>query len=475
MTSNEEKSFEKKYENIWEHVSDEQKECISSFAASYMDFISYSKTERKAVEFSLKLARSKGFVNFFDKEKLEAGDKVYFINRDKNLILYVIGSEDLSKGINLLAAHLDVPRLDLKPNPLYEEGGMALLDTHYYGGIKKYQWTSIPLAMYGKVIKSCGESIDIVIGDDYEDPIFYISDLLPHLAKDQMKKTLSEGVSGEDLNVLCGSIPLVEKDENGKVKKIENPIKKQILNILNEKYAIVEEDLVGSEFEIVPAGLAREVGFDRSMISGYGHDDRSCSFASLKAIINCDYVPKKTISVALVDKEEIGSYGNTGLESDFFSYSLLELMDKKESKSSILDLKRCFFNSKAISADVAAAADPNYPGVEDKKNASYINKGISMKKYTGSRGKSGASDANAEFASAVRNLLSENNIFWQSGEMGKVDQGGGGTVAFLLARLNMDVLDIGIPVLSMHAPVEVISKADLFMAYKAYSILLQNM
>ncbi len=464
--------FTKKYENIWENLSKKEEKEVLSFAESYKDFISYSKTERKAIQFSKALAESKGFKNFNDMEKLKAGDKVYFINRSKNIILYVVGKNDLKDGINLTAAHIDVPRLDLKPNPLYEESEMALLETHYYGGIKKYQWATIPLTLCGVIIKKDGTKIDINIGDDTKDPIFYISDLLIHLSKDQMKKTLAEGISGEDLNVLCGSIPEITKDKDESKK--EDAIKNYILKLLNEKYDIIEEDLVGSELEIVPAGFARDVGFDRSLIAGYGHDDRSCSFASLRAILDVDEIPDRTVCVMLVDKEEIGSYGNTGLESDFFSYSLLELIEKKEGKSSILKLKRCLYNSLAISADVTAAVDPNYPNVEDKKNASYFNKGISLKKYTGARGKSGASDANAEYISYLKHLFNENGIIWQAGELGKVDQGGGGTVAFILARLNMDVLDIGIPVLSMHAPTEIIAKADLYMAYKAYKTFLEK-
>ncbi|HCL56776.1 MAG TPA: aminopeptidase [Spirochaetia bacterium] len=461
----------KKYKSSWELIEEEEKKIVDLFGESYIDFISYSKTERKAVEFSLKLAQSKGFQDINTKKTLKAGDKVYFINRAKNILLAVIGKEPLEKGFNLLAAHVDAPRLDLKPNPLYEDSGMALLKTHYYGGIKKYQWAAIPLALYGVVINQKGEKIDINIGDDPNDPIFYISDLLIHLAKDQMKKSLDEGISGEDLNVLCGSIPLVGKEDE---KKPENPIKENILNILNQKYGITEEELVGSEFEIVPAGLARYVGFDKSLIAGYGHDDRSCSFASLRAVLDLKEVPDRTSLVLLADKEEIGSYGNTGLESDFLSYAVLELMDKKENRADILSLKRVLKNSMAISADVGAAVDPNYPGVEDKKNACYLSKGVILKKYTGSRGKSGASDANAEFISMMRNLFTSNEINWQTGELGKVDQGGGGTVAFLLAKMNMDVLDVGLPVLSMHAPTEVIAKIDLYMAYKAYRVFLEK-
>jgi aspartyl aminopeptidase len=464
------KKLVKKYENMWNRLEEKDRNTIFSFAASYIDFISYSKTERKAVEFGLKLARSRGFCEFNEKKQLKPGDRIYFVNREKNLMLYIIGEEDLEKGINLLAAHIDVPRLDLKPNPLYEDCELALFETHYYGGIKKYQWTSIPLALYGVIYDRNGEKIEVSIGDDDDDPVFYISDLLIHLSKDQMKKTLSEGISGEDLNVLCGSIPVKKEGD----KKEENPVKLNILRILNDKYGITEEELVGSEFEIVPAGLARDVGFDRSMIAGYGHDDRSCSFASLRALLDMEETPKRTVAVFLADKEEIGSVGNTGMDSDFFPYTLLEVLEKKEGKGQALSLKRCLAGSKAISADVTAAVDPNYPGVEDKKNAGFFNRGIYLKKYTGARGKSGASDANAEFISKIRNLLNKHDIPWQTGELGKVDQGGGGTVAYLLARLNMDVLDMGIPVLSMHAPTEIIAKADLYTAYRAYTAFLQE-
>lgn len=469
-SKNNKESLLKKYGNIWEQISDSEKEALFSFAESYKDFISYSKTERRAVSFAQKLAKSKGFVEFSQQKTLKAGDKVYFINREKNIVLYIIGKEDLDKGINLLAAHLDAPRLDLKPNPLYEDAGMALLDTHYYGGIKKYQWTAIPLALYGVAVTQEGKKIEICIGDDPTDPVFYITDLLIHLSKDQMKKSLEEGVSGESLDVLCGSIPFKKKPE----EKEDSPIKRQILQLLHEKYGLIEEDLVGSELEVVPAGFARDIGFDRSLIAGYGHDDRSCSFASLKAILDVSAVPDRTVSVLLVDKEEIGSYGNTGLESDFFTYTLQEIMNLKEQKSSSLDLRRCLNASMALSADVGAAYDPIYPEVNDKKNATYLNKGVILKKYTGSRGKSGASDANAEFISLVRRLFTEHKIVWQTGELGKVDQGGGGTVAFLLAKMNMDVLDVGLPVLSMHAPTEAIAKADLYMAYKAYKLFLEQ-
>lgn len=460
----------KKYTNIWEKASEEEKADIFAFAESYKDFISYSKTERRAVGFALKLAKAKGYVDFSEKKTLKAGDKIYFINRDKNIVLYKIGKKGFDAGIRMLAAHLDAPRLDLKPNPLYEDAGIALLDTHYYGGIKKYQWTAIPLALYGVAYTQKGQRVEISIGDDANDPVFYISDLLIHLSKDQMKKSLDEGVSGENLDVICGSIPLKKTG----AEKEDSPIKRQVVGYLKEKYDLIEEDLVGSELEIVPAGFARDIGFDRSLIAGYGHDDRSCSFAALRAILDLEETPEKTSCVLLVDKEEIGSYGNTGLESDFFIHTLMEVIEKRSEKSSHLDIRRCLRQSLAISADVGAAFDPNYPEVNDKKNTPYLNKGVVLKKYTGSRGKSGASDSNAEFISAIRKLLSDNGISWQAGELGKVDQGGGGTVAFILAKMNMDVLDIGIPVLSMHAPVEAIGKADLYMAYQAYQLFLKK-
>ena len=467
------KSFDKQYKNIWESIQDsETPNLINSFSESYKDFISYSKTERRAVQFCRQLAQAKGFKPFSPEKKYKPGDKIFFINRDKNIFLYTLGTKALEEGINILAAHIDVPRLDLKPNPLYEDSSMALLETHYYGGIKKYQWATIPLALYGVIIKADGTKIEISIGDDANDPVFYISDLLIHLSKDQLKKTLAEGISGDDLNVLCGSIPLVA--ENDTDKKEKDPIKKNILKLLNEKYGIIEEDLVGSEFELVPSGFARDVGFDRSMVAGYGHDDRSCSFAALRAILDMEGTPDKTSCVMLVDKEEIGSYGNTGLEGDFFVYTLLELLGNSTKNAGELTLKRALLRSIALSADVTAAVDPNYPGVEDKKNAAFLNKGVVLKKYTGSRGKSGASDANAEFVSYIKHLFNAHQIVWQTGELGKVDQGGGGTVAFILARLNMEVLDMGIPLLSMHAPMEILAKADLFMAYKAYKLFLEK-
>ncbi|HOJ50632.1 MAG TPA: aminopeptidase [Spirochaetota bacterium] len=473
----EEIKLTKEYKNVWELINEEEKNNILNFAEYYKDFISSAKTERLSVKESLKIAKEKGFTEFKTDQKLKPGDRIYFINKNKNIILYIIGKNDIEKGIKILAAHIDSPRIDLKPNPMYEDGNLCLFDTHYYGGIKKYQWTTIPLALYGVMLNKENKIIEIGIGDDQNDPVFYISDLLIHLAKDQMNKTLAEGVSAEKLNIIIGSIPLIKNTENNNEKdkqKNNLSIKENILKILNEKYEISEEDFVGAEIEAVPAGKARDVGFDRSLILGYGHDDRSCSYAALRAITDINQVPEKTLCVALVDKEEIGSYGNTGLESNFFEYTLLEVFNSLKGEVNILSFKRMLNSSLGISADVTAGFDPTYAEVHDKKNTYFINKGVGIKKYTGSRGKSGASDANAEFISKLRNFLSSKNIIWQSGELGKVDQGGGGTVAFLLARYNMEIIDMGVPVLSMHSPLEVISKADLYMTYKAYKAFLED-
>ena len=446
-------------ENGWEKSTAEQREKMFAFADEYMYFLNRAKTEREAVKISKEILDKNGFKSICEYENLKAGDRVYYINRDKSIYIAVVGEEKIENGINIIGAHIDSPRLDLKPNPLYEDTGFAFLKTHYYGGIKKYQWTAIPLAIHGVIVKTNGEKIEVNIGEDEADPIFTITDLLPHLAQDQMDKKLKEAISGEDLNVLIGSIPY--QDEN-----VQEKVKLNILNILNKKYGIVEADFLSSELEIVPAFNSRSLGFDRSMVAGYGQDDRVCAFTSLRAILNIEK-PKNTAVCILSDKEEIGSMGNTGMESRVFDTFISELLNKTEENRPNL-LEKVFCNSKMLSADVDAGLDPNYASVSEKNNSAYLGHGIGLNKYTGARGKSGASDANAEYVAEIRRLFEENNIKYQLSELGKVDVGGGGTIAYILANKGVDVIDCGVPVLSMHAPFEVTSKFDIYEAYRGY-------
>ncbi|NLL81621.1 MAG: aminopeptidase [Tissierellia bacterium] len=451
----------KKFPSAWEQLKDGEKEKVFSFSEEYKTFLDNGKTERESTEEIIKLAKGKGYISFEDvisKGSFKAGDKIYAENKGKGVVLFVIGEESLERGMKIIGSHLDAPRLDLKAQPLYEDGDLALLKTHYYGGVKKYQWVALPLALHGVIYNKKGEKINIVIGEEDSDPVFYITDLLPHLAKDQMEKKMSEGIIGESLNVLIGSIPYNgEKDD---------AIKLNVLKLLNEKYGIVEEDFTVAELEIVPAGKARDVGIDRSMIAGHGHDDRVCAFASLKAVLEVEN-PKKTVVGLFVDKEEVGSQGNTGMESMFFENIIAELL-YLEGVTSHLGVRRAMANSRVLSADVTAGFDPNFPDVSDKRNTPYIGKGVTLTKYTGSRGKSGSNDANAEFLSEIRNIFNEAHVAWQVGELGKVDQGGGGTIAYILANKGAEVVDCGTPMLSMHAPIELVSKIDLYNTYKAY-------
>ena len=458
-----EESIEKKLFNEkksgWLETDDEKFGRIFDFANSYMEFLNRSKTEREFVANSKKLAEENGFKDINKMESLQPGDKVYFVNREKSLYLAVIGEQKLENGMHIVGAHVDSPRLDLKPNPLYEDGELAYFNTHYYGGIKKYQWTTIPLSIHGVIIKENGEKITVNIGEDEADPIFTITDLLPHLAKEQESKKLSNAIEGENLDLLVGSIPSLEKDAKQKVKL-------NILKILNEKYGITEADFVSSELELVPSFKARSLGFDYGMVAGYGQDDKVCSYTALKALMEINR-PQKTSICILSDKEEIGSMGNTGMESHVFDYFISELLNKtKENRPNLLEKVFCY--SKMLSSDVDAGFDPLYSQVSDNNNAGFLSKGITLNKYTGSRGKAGASDANAEFVAWVRNVLETNNIKYQVAELGKVDVGGGGTIAYILANKGVDVIDCGVPVLSMHAPYEVTSKFDIYEAYRAY-------
>lgn len=445
---------------IWEKLNSDERTEVFDISDDYRKFIDASKTERLSIKEIIKRAEAKGFVNFENKKEVKPGDRLYYINKEKNAVLVVIGKEKIENGMNIVGSHVDAPRIDIKQNPLYEEHGLSLLKTHYYGGIRKYQWVTIPLAMYGTVVKANGEIVDISIGDDEKDPIFYITDLLPHLAKDQNDKKLSEAIEGESLNVIIGSLPADctgNDDEDGKDKKF----KYNVLKILNEKYGMVEEDFQTAELEIVPAGKSRDVGIDRGMIAAYGHDDRVCAYTSLKAILEVKNTEKTAVAL-FVDKEEIGSVGNTGMQSMFFNNMVAELIAlQNNGVYSELSLKRSLSNSSMLSSDVAAGVDPTYPQVSEIQNSPIMGKGVAMVKYTGSRGKSGANDANAEYIGKLRKLFNENNVVWQPAELGKVDQGGGGTIAYIMANYNMDVVDLGVPVLSMHAPYEIISKTDL--------------
>ncbi len=453
-----EKLFNKK-ENGWKKLDIQEKDDIFAFSKEYMNFLNNAKTEREAIVEAKKMAEENGFKDISNFQTLNPGDKVYFINREKSMYLAIIGTEKIENGVHIIGSHIDSPRLDLKPNPIYEDGGFAYFKTHYYGGIKKYQWTTIPISIHGVIVKPNGEKVTISIGEDENDPIFTITDLLPHLAQEQMEKKLKNGIDGEDLNLLIGSIPYDVEKESDKVKL-------NILNILNQKYGITEADFLSSEIELVPAFKARSLGFDSSMVASYGQDDRVCAYTSLAAMMKLENV-KSTAVCILSDKEEIGSMGNTGMESHMFDYFISELLNKTgENRPNLLDKVFCY--SKMLSSDVDAGFDPIYASVSDKYNSGYLGHGIGLNKYTGARGKSGASDANAEYVAWVRNILEKNNIRYQISELGKVDVGGGGTIAYILANKGVDVIDCGVPVLSMHAPYEVTSKYDIYSAFKAY-------
>ena len=455
-----EKLFRTK-KNGWENIEENKKKKIFEFSKEYIDFINEAKTERECTKKFTEILENNGFKNIDNLNTLKAGDKVYYINRYKNVYAAVIGSDDLVKGFNIIGAHIDSPRLDLKPNPLYESNELALLKTHYYGGIKKYQWVNIPLSMHG-IIMTKDKKIEINIGEKDDEPVFTIADLLPHLASEQNKKKLNDAISGEDLNILVGSIPYETEEE------ISEKVKLNILNILNKKYGIVERDFVSSEIEFVPAMKARNLGFDESLVAGYGQDDRVCAYTSLKALLNIEN-PKRTAICLLADKEEIGSMGNTGMSSKVFEYFLNQILNKTiGNKPGLLDT--CLKSSRVLSADVTAGYNPNFQSIYEKNNESYIGHGISVIKYTGSASKGGASDANAEFVGYIRNLFEKNNIAYQNSEMGKIGVGAGGTIAYILADRGSDVIDCGVPVLSMHSPYEITSKFDIYNAYKAYEV-----
>ena len=449
--------------NTWEKYKDNLNE-VMEYNEGYKDYISKNKTERACVKDSIRLAEEKGFKPLDSFETLKAGDKVYVNNRDKNIALFVIGNKPLTEGMRILGAHIDSPRMDLKQNPLYESEGFVLADTHYYGGVKKYQWVTIPLSLYGVVAKKDGTVVDVIIGEDDNDPVVGISDLLIHLAAEQLDKKAAKVIEGENLDVTLGNMPLVGEEKDA--------VKANILKLLKDKYDIEEEDFVSAEIEVVPSGKARDYGLDRSMIAGYGHDDRVCAFTSLTAILDmdvCDY----TCCTILVDKEEIGSVGATGAQSLFFENTIGEMLVKM-GVDSFVQTRLTLSRSKMLSSDVSAGVDPLFVSVNDKKNAAYLGNGIVFNKYTGARGKSGSNDASAEYVARIRAVMDESNIHYQTAELGKVDLGGGGTIAYILGNYNMDVIDAGIAVLNMHAPMEVVSKVDVYETYQAYKAFLKN-
>ncbi|QJA07912.1 aminopeptidase [Romboutsia sp. CE17] len=454
--------MEIKYEakNAWElHIKNNSLKDVMTYSKGYKDFLNKSKTERSCAKEIIKQAKENGYISIeeaMSKGSIKAGDKIYANNKDKGVCLFLIGKNSIERGMRIIGSHIDSPRLDLKANPLYQEANLGLLKTHYYGGIKKYQWLAQPLSLHGVVILKDGKKVEICIGEDDSDPVFCITDILPHLSSDQNQKKMAEAVKGEDLNLLIGSIPTEEQEG----------VVCNILRILNEKYNMIEEDFLTAELEIVPAGKARDLGLDKSMILSYGHDDRVCTYAAMTSIFDIeesDY----TLVTLCADKEEVGSNGNTGMQSRFFENLVAELIELEGSYSD-LKIKRALARSKVLSADVSAAYDPNFPSAYDKRNSAYAGNGVVLIKYTGSRGKGGCNDANAEFLAEVRNVFNSENVVWQTGELGKVDQGGGGTIAYMLANYGAEVVDCGVGVLSMHAPYEAISKVDLYETYKGY-------
>lgn len=459
--------------NAWEKYPEQKRKEVFDFAEGYKKFISDCKTERECVRELTAQAKAAGFENLKDiiaaGRPIKTGDKIYAENMGKMMALFVIGKQPLEKGMNILGAHIDSPRLDLKQNPLYEDTDMALLDTHYYGGVKKYQWVTMPLALHGVVVKKDGTLIDINVGEKEEDPVFGISDLLIHLSGEQLEKKAAKVIEGEQLDVLVGSIPFLDEKEKEKTK---DAVKVNVLNILKEQYNIEEDDFLSAEIEVVPAGKARDYGFDRSMIMGYGHDDRVCAYPSFMAALEAGTCEKTSVCL-LVDKEEIGSVGATGMKSKFFIYAVSELLEAMGGYSQIA-FNRAMENSKVLSSDVSAAYDPLYASVMEKKNAAYFGKGLVFNKYTGSRGKGGSNDANPEYMAELRRIMDENDVAFQTSELGKVDQGGGGTIAYILANYNMSVIDSGVAVLNMHAPWEIISKVDLYEAKHGYAAFLKE-
>ena len=452
-------------ENAWKKYDEKELKDLFKFNDEYIEFISNNKTEREVTKATVEILKKNGYKNLDDVTSLKAGDKIYAVNRGKNVAAFIIGKEDIENGINVLGAHIDSPRIDLKQNPLYESSDFAYFDTHYYGGIVKYQWVARPLAIHGVVCKKDGSIVDVVIGEDDNDPVVMISDLLPHLAQDKNVKPGTKVIEGEDLDLTIGHMPL--KDEE------KDAVKANVLKLLKDKYGIEENDFVSSELEIVPQGKARSLGLDSSMVLGYGHDDRVCAYTSLRAVLDTEAVNRTSCAV-LVDKEEIGSVGATGAQSKWFTNVIAEIINKMKNNYNDLMLQHTLTNSYMLSSDVSAAFDPLYPSVFEKKNAAYLGHGLTFNKYTGARGKSGCNDASPEFIAKIRNIMDNANVSYQTAELGRVDQGGGGTIAYILSNQNMNVIDAGIPVISMHAPCETVSKVDVYEAYKGYIEFIKN-
>ena len=456
--------------NAWAAYDESELAKLEAFSKAYCAYLDHGKTERECVTESVKAAKVCGFKALDEAiaegKKLQAGDRIYVNWMNKCFMLFVIGSRALEEGMNILGAHIDSPRIDIKQNPLYEDSDFAYLDTHYYGGIKKYQWLAMPLALHGVIVKKDGSKVDVIVGEDDNDPVFCISDLLPHLGKDQMSKTASELIAGEALDLIIGSKPVKEEEDKSSVKA-------GVLAILEEKYGMEEEDFLSAELEIVPAGKARDMGLDRSMILAYGHDDRVCAYPSMAAVLDYEGVPAYTLCAVLCDKEEIGSVGATGMNGDFFKNTVAELYDAIHGYNA-LGIIRALQNSRMLSSDVSAGFDPNFPGVFEKKNSAIVGKGVCFNKFTGRGGKGGSNDANAEYIAHLRKVLDDAGVAWQTSELGRVDAGGGGTIAYICANYGMNVIDCGIGVLSMHAPWELISKADLYEEYKCYCAFLKG-
>ncbi len=457
--------------NAWAKVDEAGMEKIEAFARRYCAFLDHGKTERECVAQAVKAAQDAGFMDLRQATKegrqLVAGDRVYVNWMNKSFMSFIVGREPLETGMNILGAHIDSPRLDVKQNPLYEEADLAYLDTHYYGGIKKYQWVAQPLALHGVLCKKDGSTVTVAIGEEADDPVFYITDLLPHLAQEQMTKTAAKVIEGEDLNLIIGGMPVKTGDED------KASVTAGVLAILKDRYGVEEEDFLSAELEIVPAGKARDVGFDRSMIASYGHDDRVCAFPSMQAVLDFEGVPTYTACAILTDKEEIGSVGATGMNSRFFENVVAEFADLAGAKGD-LALRRVLANSRMLSSDVSSGFDPNFASAFEKKNTAFLGRGVCFNKYTGSRGKSGSNDANAEYIAQLRRILDDADVSFQTCELGRVDLGGGGTIAYMCAKYGMNVIDAGVAVLSMHAPYEVISKVDLYEAYRCYCTFLRD-
>lgn len=466
--------------NTWETYNAKQVKEVDAFAREYMDFLDNGKTERECIDEIVNAVEAAGYKELESVAKenkgLKAGDKVYSVWMNKSIVMFQIGKEKMSEGMNILGAHIDSPRLDVKQNPLYEDGGFAYLDTHYYGGVKKYQWVTIPLAIHGVVVKKDGSCVEVNVGENEDDPVFFVSDLLIHLAQEQLEKKANKVIEGEALDIIIGNKPLTidkkKEEEDGKKDAEKESVKKGILKILQETYDIEEEDFISAELEVVPAGKAREAGFDRSMILAYGQDDRVCAFSSLKAMLEIGQT-KRTACCILVDKEEIGSVGATGMQSRFFENAVAEVMNLSGEYSE-LNLRRCLSRSCMLSSDVSSAFDPTYAASFDKKNVAYLGGGMVFNKFTGSRGKSGSNDANAEYLGHIRSVFDKEKVNFQTAELGKVDLGGGGTIAYILALYGMNVIDSGVAVLNMHAPWEATSKADVYEAKRGYVAFLKN-